>query len=278
MISANRRSRVAICVRGRLGNQLFQISLGMHLESLGFEIVYDLSTSDTHKIEALNIFGLHEYMKSRIWTISKFLPAPFGKYSKLAKFIRFFFGYRNFYQDMTPWASIPNTIQGATGLDGYWQNLNFTFLLHSYLKASEDRSVKRDKNKNLTLGVHIRRGDFIYEGNQLPIEFFMDQIQKIQSNFEVRCTKIFSDDIEYCIQNLKFESEIIFSENKEVTDDFYDLSSCDLILMSRSTFSWWASYLSNAKVFYPAPWFKTFPNLESKIIPITWIPILTKSE
>lgn len=65
---------------------------------------------------------------------------------------------------------------------------------------------------------------------------------------------IFSDDIEWCKKQPLF-SGCEFSEGKSETDDMELMASCKGIIMANSSFSWWASYLSNAKVVAPLAWY-----------------------
>ena len=51
---------------------------------------------------------------------------------------------------------------------------------------------------------------------------------------------------------------------------------CRVLLISRSTFSWWAANLATgrgARVAYPAPWWPGTPALDRTLVPQSWMPI-----
>lgn len=72
----------------------------------------------------------------------------------------------------------------------------------------------------------------------------------------------FSDDIKWCVENIKNDdNDIYFINNTE--KDYYELylmSLCDNNIISNSTFAWWGAYLNkneDKKVIAPKNWFGT---------------------
>ena len=69
---------------------------------------------------------------------------------------------------------------------------------------------------------------------------------------------IFSDDIEWCRENIKFSENIYYEDGTDpVWEKLRLMYSCKHFIISNSTFSWWAQYLSrnNDKiVIAPARW------------------------
>ena len=72
---------------------------------------------------------------------------------------------------------------------------------------------------------------------------------------------IFSDDIQWCKQNIKLDNCIYITS--DIFDDYeqlYLMSLCDDNIISNSSFSWWGSYLNNninKKIIAPKIWFGT---------------------
>jgi hypothetical protein len=96
-------------------------------------------------------------------------------------------------------------------------------------------------------------------------------INEIKTLHSITEVKIFSDDINYCKQHLR--GDFNFRENQKEVEDFIEIAHCDFIILSRSTFSWWAAKISGATIYAPDPWFKFAPIYDDQIIPPNWLSI-----
>ena len=167
----------------------------------------------------------------------------------------------------------------------------------SKLKFREDE-VKRVKDKystffsKKTIGVGIRRGDFVGHGDffQIPINWYEEAIEKNFPDAKDHNIIIFSDDIEWCKEHFKDKGYFFAEPNNTHThaDNFKHYHNdpmeqfilgtlCDNFVGGNSTFSWWQSWyvknFNNGKVvhcgknlseaneqrlpnpdFYPASW------------------------
>ena len=69
---------------------------------------------------------------------------------------------------------------------------------------------------------------------------------------------VFSDDVEWCKNNMHFPKNTIYeSGNDPIWEKIRLMYSCKHFIISNSTFSWWAQYLSNNKnkiVIAPKKW------------------------
>jgi hypothetical protein len=87
---------------------------------------------------------------------------------------------------------------------------------------------------------------------------------------------VFSDDISWCKDNLKFD-KMNFIEGLDNVEDMWLMSLCDNNIIANSSFSWWGAWLNsnfNKKVIAPLHWFGDSANLNtSDIIPTNWIRI-----
>ena len=263
--------KVAICFRGRLGNQLFQSAAAMYLEDLGYSIQFDISTADHGSLDILEMPILREYVLERLMPSSKYLPAPFGRFAKFARVTRRILGYQHFIQNFDSWAQFPDDIDSRTVIDGYWQNLRYCQPLESRLRFAIGPNQNESNEEHQTLAVHIRRGEFIGEGNHLPINYYKDLIDKIKILHSITEVKIFSDDINYCKQYLS--GDFNYRENQKEVEDFIEIAKCDFIILSRSTFSWWAAKISKATIYAPDPWFRLAHSQDDQIIPSNWLSI-----
>jgi hypothetical protein len=152
-------------------------------------------------------------------------------------------------------------------LDGYWQNEN-------YFKDKEEsiRNILKipDNLKDYlyakypilhqkqTVSLHVRRTDYLnlshYHYNQ-DIEYYNKAFNYLNNkNINVL---IFSDDIEWCKNNLKFKNTY-YIEGEEDKTDLYMMSLCTHNIIANSTFSWWGAWLNNNYnkiVIAPDKWF-----------------------
>lgn len=100
-----------------------------------------------------------------------------------------------------------------------------------------------DANKTLC-GVHVRRGDYLklpdYHYN-LEKEYYQG-IMKAYSGHYV----IFSDDIDWCKDNLTAPLITFIDSGKDIVD-FFLMTKLHNWIIANSSFSWWASYLGKKK-------------------------------
>lgn len=112
--------------------------------------------------------------------------------------------------------------------------------------------------------ITIRRGDFLKAENKsfnvCDEEYFYNGMKYIQKNVKNATFFVFSDDIEWVRENMKFPYPVNY-ENNNGRDPVWEklrlMSSCKHFVISNSTFSWWAQYLSlfeNKIVVAPKTW------------------------
>ena len=102
-----------------------------------------------------------------------------------------------------------------------------------------------------TVAISIRRGDFI--GNQLhnicSKEYFYRAIEKTQEAIENPTLLIFSDELEWITENMKFDVPHSIVPKLEDSMDYMRLMSyCSNHIIPNSTFSWWGAWLSKPKL------------------------------
>ena len=102
------------------------------------------------------------------------------------------------------------------------------------------------------VAIHVRRGDYV--NNSFYVDLCNTNYYKeAMGEFKGQVFKVFSDDIEWCKRQEIFKG-CTFSDNQTELADLNEMMSCCGIIMANSTFSWWAAYLSNAKVIAPKAW------------------------
>jgi hypothetical protein len=105
--------------------------------------------------------------------------------------------------------------------------------------------------------VHIRRTDYLSYGKRdisLPMSYFKRELYNIP-DLEQYQVVLVSDDIAFVKRAFGNNPEYLFVSNSEIID-FQLISHADIAIISNSTFSWWAAYLStrNKRVIAPENW------------------------
>lgn len=197
---------------------------------------------------------------------------------------------KDFSYDENVWNLTDNTY-----LDGYWQSPKYfegikDLLLEDFSfaeKLPDDLvSAAAEIQNSNSVCLHVRRGDyvslpqvnqhFVVTGN----EYFSNAVSKISAIEKDIKIYVFSDDIEWCVGNFRFDFPAVFVEHeypgKKLSDYFHLMRLCRHYIISNSSFTWWAAWLNqNADkiVITPKNWFND-PNVStSDLIPDSWIKI-----
>lgn len=166
-------------------------------------------------------------------------------------------------------------------LIGYWQSPYYfksvCDSVISTLKPIDNIAQKlirnHNLNDNLTVSMHIRRTDYLSsDGFHIvqPIQYYEEAISKINEYDQLL---IFSDDIEWCFKNLKFNKQCIITDSYTDIENIWLMSLCDHNIIANSSFSWWGAYLNtndNRRVIAPKKW---YGNIDSS----TWQSIYDRS-
>lgn len=136
--------------------------------------------------------------------------------------------------------------------------------IHDKLPSNYDLYNKIESTESVC--VSMRRGDFLSDSNiknaafVCDICYFFNGIETMKKKVKNPVFFIFSDDIGWVKEKVKFGADtIIYFENGD--DPLWEkmrlMYSCKHFVISNSTFSWWAQYLSrndNKIVIAPSRW------------------------
>jgi len=165
------------------------------------------------------------------------------------------------------------------------------YLLYGYFQSElyfkeiqdqimEDLEIPEDKKKELnnrynfkkSVSIHVRRTDYLTSGGFhpiQPIEYYKNALNYI----DYEGILVFSDDLEWCKNNLDFPKMQIVEGNSNI-EDMWIMSMCDNNIIANSSFSWWGAWLNKnrqKKVVVPRNWFRDYSN--SSIYNKDWIVI-----
>ena len=163
-------------------------------------------------------------------------------------------------------------------LFGYFQSYKYFEHCQDYIR--ELLTPKNMDDINLfrgVCGIHVRRGDYLKFPNIHPTQT-MDYYNKAIELIPANKFLVFSDDVGWCKQNFK-GSRFVVTEEVSGDVDFRMLTACNYFIISNSSFSWWAAWLSaheDKVIISPKKWFgkeldKSSPIVD--LIPPEWIQI-----
>lgn len=254
-----------IAVNGGLGNQFFQYAFGRALEEkYCIRVEYDVSALGRkgRRKCGLDLYNI-KWKKCSIFLSNIFKIIIKLKADDLFKV----FGERNLfeYDVIRP---------GDWYIYGNWQNVNYfkhirTLLLqeltYKYTLNNIQDDIKRKIIEGCSIAIHVRRGDYLLYAEEyylMEMNYYERAISYFRNKYENSIFYIFSDDMEWCKENFKKYEECVFIDRK-ISDspyiDFELMRCCKHFIIANSTFSWWASWLSEDKekeMIAPELWFK----------------------
>lgn len=257
-------------IQGGLANQIFQWAYGY---SLSKDYKQDLYLDDSFfrggcKGCTSRTFDLQNFKKIKINT---FEGQPMSDFftKKVYKITD-----NNFYSNLDL-----GGLDGNLLLDGFWQS-------EKYFKHHKDDIINlldcgtnpKFNNFDFTesCSIHIRRTDYLnapkYHLN-LTTDYYDRALEEINPSGNIF---VFSDDIQWCKNSLKYPN-MIFMEGNTNLEDLKLMSSCDNNIIANSSFSWWAAWLNKnpkKKVVAPYVWFGPEGPDYRDIIPDSWTRIL----
>ena len=120
--------------------------------------------------------------------------------------------------------------------------------------------------------IHVRRTDFLEIPDHfyvLPLYYYQQAIQAMLSETDCEHFVVFSDDIEWCRENvlpLLSGQSVTFSEGLSDIEDLCAMASCDYHIIANSTYSWWGSYIGRSKHTIAPPVWVDFESLSRELL------------
>lgn len=266
---------------GGLGNQMFQYAFAIALQHHYPEedILIDtqhLASLYEYGFELKTVFPNNDYKiasKKQIKEVSRF--APNYKFSRLLR--RLLPPRKTEYiervQDVYD-KEVFNQQKDAY-FEGYWHAYDYFVEVIPEIRKAYAHPAPNDYNKKMidliestnSVGIHVRRGDYLKPefadlGKACTIDYYKSAIQKINEMSTGYHYFIFSNDIEWCRQEilplLNKEGVTFVTENKGINSswDMFLMSHCKKLIIANSTFSWWGAFLNknNPTVTVPKYW------------------------
>ncbi len=274
---------IEVRLTGGLGNQMFGAATGYALSRLiGFPLVLDLgafNAVNSRKYE-LEIFEGPKILKLK--SRSNSIVHKFAEKFEIVKPELFrescFCFDQKFFQISTP-----------ITLEGYFQSWKYfdhiKVELKDFFKSDRINSVSRAIENRVGkeyIGIHLRRGDYLnseyssFHGLASE-EYALRAFGEIKDLARPGLPKVFfTDSPETFSREFLDNFDLVVDPNwgKHPWEHMEALSQSAHLILSNSSFSWWAGYLgeqSGRIVVVPNKWFSNLkPNLEDLFLP-TWI-------
>ena len=157
----------------------------------------------------------------------------------------------------------PIPYQPNVKLGGHYQSFRYFHHNRDYIRNlfwdAATVSNQVDSHYRMTTdatAIQVRRGDY----KKFPEHHPMLTAEYYKKAVELTDTPniyIFSDDIDWCKENLQFDRNVQYIKDEDYCE-LYTIASCRNIIISNSSFGWWAAYLHRmpeAKVIVPSTWF-----------------------
>lgn len=244
---------------GRFGNQLFQYAgTRLYAEKFGFRHALP-QWIGCEVFENISHYSTLEYLYSRFLPTRKL--ADIKSYNKWDK-IKYLTRLTKKLPETISIERLYQKPQDNVSLYGYMQD-EFSFRLlrenkekvlgwFKFKKKTESAFHQATNQYRPWVGIHIRKGDFVKRGLDMPIEPYIEFLNsKKEQNIYIS-----SDDSK--IKEAFGEFTLIKPTNPlpQVPNfifDFWMLKESETILGCGSTFSWWAAYLGNKNSYYSPP-------------------------
>ncbi len=279
---------VEVEISGGIGNQLFQYAAGLALSRrLNAQLVLDTSWYRRGNRRKSG----REFILPQFINIDKDKLRSSALHPVVQKLSRVFSRYIKLDDDWAKPTDLDSLVTTRNiRMRGYWQNERYFSLLAPILRSELTSrrvvsplalSLEKEIQSQISIGLHVRRGDYISnpETNAFhgvcDISYYVGATELVFGATGASKVFVFSDEINWCKRELRFDTEITYVEDTiGDVDQLKLMSLCDHHVISNSSFSWWAAWLGQSEeqiVVYPKSWFADGSSLEA--MPNGWMPL-----
>lgn len=278
-----------ILVDGGLGNQLFQYSFGTAVSELTQDVkvhlddtMFRLRRKDRSFLLS-HLLGGFDVKAAPRWTV----PVLYLKKRFAVRLLRSL----GFVAD--PVESFEEATQAILSnrrsyVHGYWQAAALAaqalprlreVLLSRYGAAVEACCMANDVDLERDAALHIRRGDYLASRHTRMIyytcteSYYLSALAELKKTSGIRKVQIFSDDIEWCRRVFRGEEYSYVTFAGDLLTEFALLASFRNIVISNSTFSWWAAFCNLHKdkhVIAPEVWQRGLHTRDTQLFVPGW--------
>lgn len=266
-----------IFLQGGLGNQLFQISLHCLLLDLGY------------KSKVCPIFLQSPIKKV---TKRKFETKPLLVSNEISYLVPFFellqIKARNknaLYVERDPFKFTKKELQAALVNNlfiGFFQSFFIAEKSYKHLRNKLEKKINYLEPID-SIGIHVRGQDYLNEKNTIfhgnsKAEYYEKSIDCfIKANENIHDINVYTDDLRYAkalLKGVDFNLETKFHHSSDPWSDLNRLKSHKYLILTNSSFSWWAGFLAhkeyNANLMFPKMWTTSIETNSTELMHPDW--------
>jgi hypothetical protein len=286
---------IVVRLMGGLGNQMFQYAAGRNLATLrGAKLALDLGWFDDEGAQATTprTYELDAFdLRVRLLRLSRRrVDALEGFTHRLMTPLRWIPPRLTAIREAS--ASFDPSILAAPDsslLIGYWQSERYFQAVEDTVRnefsfngsnRADELAIQREIQASLSLGVHVRRGDYVTSATTncvhgtLSRSYYDQAVSHVLEHVAVQRIFVFSDDPDWAETHLSFNvpSTCVRTGGRPVVD-LHLLRMCNHQVIANSSFSWWAAWLNDSPekiVVAPKQWFRDPAREGMSLIPAAW--------
>jgi len=280
------KQTIHIPMIGGLGNQLFQLAFGLKLSTaIGVNVKYAFLGPEkwSRKDLTTRAFLIEDLVQE-----SELSPVTIRSLALrrcASKFLT------NLWVSETTFGEdVLNKITGQTRVvQGYFQDYRTVESVKAELTVRLSNSSKLSKvitqHPVNRVAVHLRYGDYLSNSivrkfhGLTDISYYVSSVISLLNELSLNEVIIVSDDKtratqefskNFYLKGVKISTDVTATE----AEDFVALAISKGIVMSNSTFSWWASWIAEfqhgARIICPSPWFSNPQTQVAGLLPKSW--------
>lgn len=289
---------VIVKLMGGMGNQMFQYAFGRSLSlKKGVTLKLDLNflldrtpkKNFVFRDYDLTIFNCNPQI-----LIEEDKKSFFGNFIMGNKYMNKFLPVKNrkFYTERHfEYDTNVDKFNEDIYLEGYWQSYKYFSEFESTIRKDfyfknkfneEEEVINQNILSTNSVCINVRRADFLNNSfhGVCDEKYFYQGLNYINNSESELNVFVFSDDIEWCKNNLNFAFPTTFVDHKYAGEKFQSylqlMTNCKHFIIPNSSFGWWAAWLADSSkkiVVAPEKWFSD-SNINTKdLIPPDWIRI-----
>lgn len=225
------KGKLYVEIMGGLGNQLFQLVVAERYGASAY-------VPDPSRVTGMTQRVYHHELLDNIVPCVGVLPQSCQHVQEQQEF--------HYHPPLSE-----NSAQGNIVLHGYFQHPAYNMNLDVWSPRIQ-RWYPVDHPEH-TVAVHVRRGDYVDLGFNLDASYYVRAMEYMTSVYPEATFLMFSDDPAWCRTVFP---DVKIAERKQDYQDLSSMAQCDGLIMSNSTFSWWAAAAlpENKPVVAPREW------------------------
>jgi hypothetical protein len=300
---------VTVFLRGGLGNQMFQYAAGLAVakkrgDTLRLDTVFLNDRfprrNFSYRTYDLDIFKIAPRMTAlSIASSTLSIPGIWLGMDLAGMKIASVMGRQKVIKEKEEFFFDPEIFnaKGNIVLWGRWQNEKYFSEIADDVRAAfafrypltgDAAKIASDIQSSDSVSVHVRRGDFVAFKNvaqmmgDTDLSYYERAAAHISGHAGNPTFFIFSDDIDWCKDNLKLPFPTVYvpvlakDPKMAFRFDLELMSLCKHNIIANSTFSWWGAWLNRNPekiVVAPKKWYADGRDERNEIMPEGWIKL-----